>query len=391
MDFFVPFDQLGQPVPGPWKNANPNAGQRGSIVNALVFPAVQNELLAIQDEAGLTRDVNNNAQTLQALRSGKLNTFTDIGTADAIVVQPLSAFISVFLGTEISFLKGPGDNATTTPTLTIGAGSLHAGSAITHPIVKQDGTAVAAGDLKGSSLIKVKYDGLNSFRVITMTRSEIVSSTVLTNIIQQIPAVAPVANVFFGAGAGSYTVPAGVYNIDVELIGGGAGGSSGTASGTYSAGGGGGSGGSARGALAVTPGQVINYVVGAGGAGAPSVNGYGSSGTSTTFGTTLTAPGAQVGTTGGYNVGSGQLGGAVGIGGYLNLKGSAGGDGAPSGAIGGNGGGTAYGTGGRAGIPNGESASAYGSGGGGAYNGGTGTTPGAGGRGADGVIIIRHN
>lgn len=376
----------GTAANSPFVGKNVAAGIQGSKVPAAAVEAPQREIVALIAASGQSPTGTDLQQLLKGVRSGILNFYVDTGSADALIITPNPVYAAIVDGNEFVIVKGAAANATATPTLAV--------NGISQPLKKPDGSALAAGDLPAGAIISVRSLS-GAFRVSGTRKSDIGAltsgPTFVSSIIQQIPAVAPVANVFFGAGAGSYTVPAGVYNIDVELIGGGAGGSSGTASGTYSAGGGGGSGGSARGALAVTPGQVINYVVGAGGAGAPSVNGYGSSGTSTTFGTSLTAPGAQVGTTGGYNVGSGQLGGAVGIGGYLNLKGSAGGDGAPSGAIGGNGGGTAYGTGGRAGIPNGESASAYGSGGGGAYNGGTGTTPGAGGRGADGVIIIRHN
>ena len=47
MQFIPPYDQVGVTPPGPWTNAAPQAGIPGSIVNADVFPAVQNELLAI--------------------------------------------------------------------------------------------------------------------------------------------------------------------------------------------------------------------------------------------------------------------------------------------------------------------------------------------------------
>ena len=68
MDFFVPYDQLGVATPGPWQNASPAAGTRGSILNALVFPAIQNEILNVQDAAGLTRNAADFTQLLQAIK-----------------------------------------------------------------------------------------------------------------------------------------------------------------------------------------------------------------------------------------------------------------------------------------------------------------------------------
>lgn len=68
MDYFVPYDQLGVAPPGPWQNASPAAGLKGSILNALVFPAVQGEILSVQDAAGLTRNAADFTQLLQALK-----------------------------------------------------------------------------------------------------------------------------------------------------------------------------------------------------------------------------------------------------------------------------------------------------------------------------------
>jgi prepilin-type N-terminal cleavage/methylation domain-containing protein len=87
---------------------------------------------------------------------------------------------------------------------------------------------------------------------------------------------------------GSFTVPANVSSIEVELWGGGGGGGAGGDE--HRRGGGGGAGAYVRGVLSVTPGQVINGVVGAGGAGGVGCGGVGASGGSTQF-SILTANG----------------------------------------------------------------------------------------------------
>lgn len=72
-------------------------------------------------------------------------------------------------------------------------------------------------------------------------------------------------------GAGTWTVPADVYSVDVECWGGGGGGCS---SAFLGSGGGGGGGGYAEKVVCVTPGQIISLSVGAGGAaGRPAANG----------------------------------------------------------------------------------------------------------------------
>ena len=172
MDFVVPYDQLGISPPGPWTNASPAAGTKGSIVNALAFPPIQNEILNVQDEAGLTRDSTNSAQLLQAIRSGKLTFFADTGAGDALAVTPRTSFASLAAGVELAILKGPAGNATTTPKLSVGGSTL--------PLVKADGTALAPGDLPANVVFTVRSDG-TSFRVTGLVPSQVLA-IVLANI-----------------------------------------------------------------------------------------------------------------------------------------------------------------------------------------------------------------
>ena len=94
--------------------------------------------------------------------------------------------------------------------------------------------------------------------------------------------------VFATAGAHSFTVPADVTRIYVQLWGGGGGG--GGADSTLSAGSGGGGGGYTSGWLNVTPGTVINFTVGSAGVAGAAGGGNGTAGGTTSF-STLSATG----------------------------------------------------------------------------------------------------
>jgi len=212
-------------------------------------------------------------------------------------------------------------------------------------------------------------------------------------------------------GTGTWTVPAGVTSVTVEAWGGGgAGGSaySGTASTANNLRAGGGAGGSfASTTASVTPGQVINYTIGAGGVGA--VEGFthltfGQSGGSTsaslnnvTFVSALGGPGGQNCSllNAGYN-GVGGIAPVVGNICSVAFYGGNGGTAVPGGSGGGGGSAGAHGNGGNgamltAGLP--------GIGGGGAGGTGTNTTgqaptsgrnPGGGGGGATVRNSVNH-
>jgi hypothetical protein len=103
------------------------------------------------------------------------------------------------------------------------------------------------------------------------------------NIVGTVKGAKTVLQTITAVGAGNYTVPAGVYQLEVVLIsGGGGGGAGGCSTGSAYSGGGGGSAGFVRNItnMKVSPGQVIPYTVGAGGTGPAgrSTGGTGASG-----------------------------------------------------------------------------------------------------------------
>lgn len=113
------------------------------------------------------------------------------------------------------------------------------------------------------------------------------------------------------AGVYQWTVPAGVYKVDVEVRG--AGGSGGFGTQEVGSGGGGGGGISKR-LCNVVPGSVITITVGAGGAAASAAGASGNAGTASAFGTFCSATGGAGGSSG-----SGAAGG-YGAGGDINMS-----------------------------------------------------------------------
>ena len=201
---------------------------------------------------------------------------------------------------------------------------------------------------------------------------------------------------FTTPGAGTWTVPSGVRSITVEVWGAGGGGLTGS-----QASGGGGAGGYARSIIVVTPGDIINYSVGAGGT-------PGISGGDSVFNTTITGGGGSSGT--GATGGSGGIGSG---GNAANFNGGAGGNAPTSGNAnnrgGGGGGGSALsdsdgGGGGNGNLSSGGTQGSGegdgGQGGRGSTNAGNGQNPGGGGggkgkdstsgTGGDGQIVITY-
>jgi hypothetical protein len=204
----------------------------------------------------------------------------------------------------------------------------------------------------------------------------------------QVSALVPNIQVF--TTNGTFAVPTNVTRIKVELWGGGGGG--GKAS-NYNFGGGGGAGGYAFNVFSVIPGTNFIVTVGIGG-----TNGV--SGTSTSFGTLMSAAGGWAGTNAPSNLGGGQGGGGIGgttSGSIISLVGNAGVSGNASSNTGGNGAsasGPLGGAGGFGSAPSssgasvaGGNANGPGGGGGGAAGG---TNPLGGGTGGPGLVIVYY-
>jgi hypothetical protein len=189
------------------------------------------------------------------------------------------------------------------------------------------------------------------------------------------------------AGAGTFTVPAGVSTVTIQLWG--SGGSGGGCSTSGNSGSGGGGGAYTSKTIAVAAGDIITYTVGAGATpGAAGSNGNNGNATTANHTPTATAMTANGGSRGNANSIAGGTGGTA-SGGTSSISGANGGaGGANTGGNGGNGG-NAAGTGGNGGTnANGTAGTAPGGGGGGAERNNFNVSGGAG---ANGRIIITCN
>lgn len=170
MKYHQPFDQPGSPDAS-YVNANPSLGIKGSILDGVAVEQVQREILKVITEAGLSPNDGDLTQLWQAISSlaGAI-TNTAItnyltggsvsvnipyavagGTADAIT-GTFSPVLGSLTGGQVVLLKvGAASNATTTPTLNGNALGAKA-------IIRNDGSALAAGDLPANGYAMLAYD-----------------------------------------------------------------------------------------------------------------------------------------------------------------------------------------------------------------------------------------
>lgn len=201
-------------------------------------------------------------------------------------------------------------------------------------------------------------------------------------------------------GTYTFTVPSGVTSVSVQCWGGGGGGS-GCGPPPPGGGGGGGGGYAANFSYAVSPGQVITYIVGGGGAGGGPGNFIGFDGSNTVFDSTYVAGGSVLALAGlqwlpQFNAGNGGGNPASGVGPGIGTVLFAGGNGGPqAGQSNGAGGGGAAGEAGNGGSGNvggaggvgGVGGGGGGDGGVGPADGGAGSSPGGGGGGGGSAAI----
>ena len=195
----------------------------------------------------------------------------------------------------------------------------------------------------------------------------------------------------FGSGvqalttSGTYTVPAGISQVEVEVWGAGAGSFASTS--TVASGGGAGGGYARKRVTGLTPGQAIPVTIGLGGAGGTTAGVSAGAGGSSSFGTYVSATGGGLNATASVsNPQNGATPGGIGIGGDLNLMGSSGQSAFMS----------AAGVGGAAPLGGMQSSGSVGvagvfpgGGAGGAGTGANGTTPYNGAAGANGLVVVR--
>jgi hypothetical protein len=340
-------------------------------------------------------------QVPRAIQQQKGNWSTDAGSGNNLSIT-LTGSQAPTAGEPIRIKKGNTANTGAMNVTIVNVG--------TYSVLWEDGSQFAGDDWPANAVGDGIFDG-TVFRMsgpngpliwgnhAPAAPSVPSTSDTYNNLITNFPSILPPRNILLSqivGGSGNITVPAGITEIFFRMVGAGGGGGPGGAGGfSQFSGGGGGSGGYSEGWITVTPGQVLAWVVGGGGAGA-TANGTagGTGGTSIFGGANCTGGGGGILSFGGGSTTASGGTYGVGSGGQLNLPGANGGDGNPSVALiqGGSGASSAFGGGGRTstvGLPSrGDVVNgiAPGSGGGGVW--GTGTGNQQGGRGADGGLII---
>lgn len=219
------------------------------------------------------------------------------------------------------------------------------------------------------------------------------SNKFLTQDIASSATFIPVVRTYLNAASpATWTKPAGLKYVIVEVQAGGGGGGGNTQT-DCSSGGGGGGGYSKKLIAAATLGATETVTIGAGGAAGAAAGGAGGTGGASSFGTHATTTGGAGGGAGASDPTAGGNGG-IGSSGDINIKGSAGQNGSTSTGYfgGGNGGSCVLGGGGLGGFGSGiantagSAGNVYGGGGGGGQSGGGGDA--AGGIGAAGIVIV---
>lgn len=170
MKYHQPFDQPSNPDAS-YVDANPSLGVRGSIPPAAAFEQAQREILKVITEAGITpsdADLTQLWQAIQSIAGSITNTAitnyltggaVDVnipyavagGTADVITGTFAPVLTSLTDGQVVVLKVGAASNATTGPTLNGNA----LGAKI---IIRNDGSALAAGDLPANGFAILIYD-----------------------------------------------------------------------------------------------------------------------------------------------------------------------------------------------------------------------------------------
>ena len=346
----------------PWANGNPALGTEGSYPPFGLFTDPQDEILnAI---AGSGQAIGSTlSQLLQALSRGIfLGTFA--GTANALTAALPGSVAIPALTAGMRFTGIIASTNTGAVTLTLsGFTSAPGPKAMTRPNI----SPLKANDVVAGQVVTLVFDG-------TQFQAQSISQTVPGTSNEEL------------LSSTTRTIPAGVYAVTLDAIGGGGGGGYSNSAG---AGGGGSGAGRSFGRFAVTPGEILTITIGAGGA--SYIAGGTTSVVSNLQGTLLSASGGSIGGIGSSAAGSGASTSGNGTGGQINQPGELGVNGTvASGGLlfGGPGGGARTGGGYTFSPTAGGSAGASGTYPGGGGSGGAGSS--AGGPGAQGRVIYSY-
>ncbi|WP_066920179.1 hypothetical protein [Methylobacterium sp. CCH5-D2] len=146
----------------PYVGKNLAAGKQGSRIPPAAIEMTQREIVNALIEAGLSPTNDDPRQLLKAIRSGQLSTFLTSGTANDLIVTPITPHTSVYRGLSFRLfptLQNTGDCTITT-------------NGITKPFVRRDGTPLAPGDLLPNVPVDACFDG-TAYRLLGFALSEV--------------------------------------------------------------------------------------------------------------------------------------------------------------------------------------------------------------------------
>jgi hypothetical protein len=284
-----------------YRDRNLGAGLAGTQLIAADRNAVQEEILAVIEGLGIVASAAVLTQLLLALkRAGAANAHS-ITASRALVVDDAGIVLV---------------NATTgNITLTLPLAAAMNGVPIRYQIVRLDSTANTVSVALAGSDVRISANGVTGAWSVPARGQLTLMCDAVASWVEF--GVQRLVNSQLFTTSGSFTVPAGIYQIAPEVWGGGSGGVGGD-------GAAGAAGGYSWGVFSVTPGAVYAVTIGAGGVGRTGASGLASGAGGTT------SVGALISATGGSSVAgspsSGPSGGGIGVGGQLNIQGQPGGD-----------------------------------------------------------------
>jgi hypothetical protein len=363
-------------TPGYFTNGNPATGLAPTHVDDWFMNTVQEEILSVVVNAGLTPNKNDHTQLWKALE-GRYATIGSLATGGPYLPLTGGTIYSPGVSSPLTIRADNGLYAQIgyVGTRSWAAGVYNDGSfaiadetagGLNRLIINSLGAVYLSGIVVGTNGIEYTGVGGTHNHSFTWDGYDVVAWVDGNNVGTLVTGASYLRLLATQTTPGTYsfTVPAAVTRIWIECLGGGGGGAM---EGAVNTGGGGGAGGYTEGWFNVTPGQVLSVTVGGQGVGGSP--GDGSAGGSSSVGSLCSSSGGL----GGHSVADAAGGmGGVGYGGPLGNYSGWGGDGANK-AIGnthaGHGGASYFGGGSRAvASPLGSAFASNGAGGGGTYN-----------------------
>lgn len=250
-----------------FRSKDTQAGVPGTVAAATWLNAVQEEVMAVIEKAGLTPNSANLLQMVTSVRSQRLNYCPAGGTANALTItlDPAPSTLAELVGVPLRVLI----TTTNTDAVTLKQGALAA-----TPVRMLGGAEIARGQLT-PGIAEFVYDGA-VFQLTSLT-----------------PAAFSRGGRLVSTASGTWVCPPGVFSVYAECLGAGGSGGNSTTSGDAATGGNGGAFGS--GVYPVVPGTGYVLTVGLGGAVPAAGPNSGNTGGASSFGAFLTANGGAGG------------------------------------------------------------------------------------------------